>query len=101
MCSRTDIENIVGQKVHNTLFALSEAPHKSPVLPRLRSTRVRVAEARRAPKAGVKRMSGRSTHDFCYDCGPTSHISGDDECHSPSLMTKWLKSQSLAQSGSP
>ena len=101
MYSRTDIENIVGEKVQTALFALSEAPHKSPVLTRLGPARVRFAEAPRAHNAGVKRKSGRSTHDFCYDCGSTSHTRGEDECHSPSFMTKKLKSQSLAHARSP
>ena len=101
MYSRTDIEDIVSQKVQNALFALSEAPRKSPLLNRLGPTRARVAQAPRAPNEVVKRKSGRSTHDFCYDCGSTSHIRGDEQCHSSSFMTKRLKSQSLSPTGTP
>ena len=100
MYSRTDIENIVGQKVQTALFALSEAPRKSPVLARLGAAASRFAEAPRSSNPGVKRKSGRTTHDFCYDCGSTSHIRSDDGCQSPSFMTKRLKSQSPAQVGS-
>ena len=101
MHSRTDKENIVGQKVQTPLFALLEAPRTSPMLTRLGPARVRFAEAPRAQHEGVKRKSGRSTHELCYDCGSTSHILGEDECHSPSFLTKKLNFQSLAQAGSP
>ena len=101
MYHRTDIENMVAQKVQTTLFALSEAPRKSPVFTRLGPARACFAEAPRPLNAVVRRKSGRSTHDFCYDCGSTSCIRGEDECHSPSFMSKKLKSQSLAQAGSP
>ena len=97
--SKSDVENIVGQKVQTALLALLEAPRR-PSLHEILGTSgpYRNHKASASRKMQKKRF-GRAPQDMCYHCGYTSHTRGDDECPSPCFITKKLRSQSPSAGG--
>jgi len=100
--SKSEIENIVGQKVQSALLSFSQtAKGQSSVMSRLGTTTNETKKGgskrkNKGTKSSKNTPTGKSAsnkQNVCYDCGSDDHFRGSDQCEEPSFMTKKIKSE--------
>ena len=102
--SKSDIEDIVGKRVQKAFLSLNKSSNQdSQSFPNTSkkhqgSSSKQAGSSKQTPTKqsaqGNKSLPKRKRDPgFCMDCGLDKHRRGDDDCESPSFMTKKLRTE--------